>query len=337
MAVQKEGLLALLRELDDQRQITLARARELYGGKMSDATWKRVKKRLAAEGCTLEWIGKKRIFKVADPMWTLERGSQTGTLRDRLTMLRAGAAALGSPYVEKLAPLFEQWDAQLAAATLDTEPAPPLRPQPRADATFFARLATIEAALRDRRMISFAYAKPGGRTQHREIEPYALHEHVGRFYVWGRESVRQAPKFFAIDLMRDVALEDEFDPDPKLDLASSLRHSFGMYVNPRATPIRVVVEIDPARAAYVRARRWPAETMLEEADDGKLRVTFTVTDPFEIVSWVLGFGGAARILEPAGAADYARRAAEHIAELHTWSRRAAKDERMLRFEWPAES
>src|SRR5579863_5661399 len=278
MALQKEGLLALLRELDKRRQIKLARARELYGGKMSDATWKRVKKRLAAEGCTLAWIGKARIFKVVDPMWTLERGSQTGTLRDRLTMLRAGAAALGSPYVEKLAPLFEQWDAQLAAGAAEAAPTPPLRPQPRADANFFARLATIEAALRDRRMIAFAYAKPGGRAQHRQIEPYALHEHVGRFYVWGRENVRQAPKFFAIDLMRDLTLEDDFEPDPKLDLASALRHSFGMYVNPRATPMRVVVEIDPSRAAYVRARRWPAETALEEAEDGKLHVTFTVTE-----------------------------------------------------------
>ena len=337
MAARTDKLLKLMRELDAARAITLARAREIYGG-LSEATWKRVKKRLEREGCVLRWVPKERRFVVADPLWTLNRGGgASARLRDRLTMLRADAAALGSPYADELAPLFERWDSQFSGSS-DGAPPPIHRPQPRADEAFFERLTRIECALRDHRMIAFSYTNTaGGKPKPRQIEPYALHEHVGRFYVWGREKVRQAPKFFAVDLMRDLTLEDEFEPDPGLRLSDALEHSFGMYVGQRTKPMRVVVEIDASRAAYVRARRWPAEVGCESADGGKLRLTFAVNDPQEVVSWVLSFGGTAKIVSPAGAADLARRAAEEIVDSHGWSRRAAKGDGMMEFEWPKES
>ena len=335
MKARTDGLLDLLRELDAERKITLARAREIYGGKMSDATWKRVKKRLESRGCKLEWVAKSKTFFVTDPLWGIERRPQDPQTRNRLTMLRASVAALGSPYVETLAPLFERWDAQLAAGAADGQAAHPAhRPQPRADERFYERLTLIECALRDKRMIAFTYTNTaGGKTRPREIEPYALHEHVGRFYVWGRERVKQAPKFFAIDLMRDVTLEDRFEPDPRLRLDDALAHSFGMFVGQGGKPTRIVVEVDPTRAAYVRARRWPAETSIEELDDGRLRIAFSVTDPHEVVGWVLSFGGSARVVEPAAAADLARRAAEDIAERHGWATRAPKSDAMIEFDW----
>jgi predicted DNA-binding transcriptional regulator YafY len=334
-----DGLLDLLRELDAERKITLARAREIYGGKMSDATWKRVKKRLESRGCTLKWVAKSKTFFVTDPLWSIERRRRDPQVRSRLAMLRASAAALGSPYVEKLVPLFERWDSQLAPGDGDASGAvAPHRPQPRADDAYYERLTMIECALRDKRMIGFTYTNTaGGRPKQRQIEPYALHEHVGRFYVWGRERIKQAPKFFAIDLMREVTLEDRFEPDLRLNLDDALAHSFGMFVGQVTTPMSIVVEIDPTRAAYVRARRWPAETACEEMPDGRLRIAFSVNDPHEVVAWVLGFGGSARIVEPATAADLARRAAEDMAERHGWSKRAPKGDGMMEFDWPKES
>jgi predicted DNA-binding transcriptional regulator YafY len=340
MKARTDGLLDLLRELDAERRITLARAREIYGGKMSEATWKRVKKRLESRGCKLRWVAKSKTFFVADPLWGIERRGRDPQIRNRLTMLRASAAALGSPYADKLAPLFERWDAQLATegSAASSGQFPAHRPQPRADESFYERLTMIECALRDKRMIGFSYTNTaGGKTKQRQVEPYALHEHVGRFYVWGRERVKQAPKFFAIDLMRDVTLEDRFDPDPRLSLDDALAHSFGMYVGDGSTPQRIVVEIDAPRAAYVRARRWPAEISVEEVPDGRLRVTFAVTDPHEVVAWVMSFGGNARIVEPAAAADLARRAGEDIAERHSWSKHAPKSDDMIEFDWKKES
>jgi len=334
--VPSDRLLDLLLELDIERKITLARAREIYGGRMSDATWKRVKKRLDARGCRLRWDAKRKTFFVADPLWAMEPRTATSDVRGRLALLRAEAATLGPPYGEQLAKVFERWESQLAVA--DGSAPPAHRPHPRADDVFYANLNVIEIALRDRRMLRFAYTRTGGgRSKERQIEPYALHDHVGRFYVWGRERVRQAPKFFAVDRMRDVALEDRFDPDPALNIDEALRHSFGVFVGHSAKPQRIVVEIAAERAAYVRARRWPAESKIEDLADGRLRIEFLVTDPHEVVAWVLGFGGSARVVAPPAAADLARRAAEDMADVHAWSKRVPKGDGLLEFEWSKET
>jgi len=249
-------------------------------------------------------------------------------------MLRAAAASLGAPYTDRLAPLFERWDAELA----DGDVAQPAhRPQPRADAAFFDRLRTVEAAIREGRMLRFTYVPTaGGRGKERQIEPYALHDYVGRFYVWGRERIKQQPKFFALDLMRDVALEDRFDPDPSLRIDDALHHSFGMFVAGGKPVQHIVVEFDAPRAAYVRARIWPAETRMTDLPDGRLQVEFAVTDPQELVAWVLSFAGSARIVAPAGAADLARRGGEEVARLHRWSKDAPKSSDHLEFDWAKE-
>jgi predicted DNA-binding transcriptional regulator YafY len=334
--VPSDRLLDLLLELDVERNITLARAREIYGGRMSDATWKRVKKRLEARGCRLRWDAKRKQFFVTDPLWAMEpRGSNTD-IRGRLALLRAEAATLGPPYGEQLAKVFERWESQLGGS--DGAAPPAHRPHPRADSGFYERLNVIEIALRDRRMLRFAYTNTaGGRSKERQIEPYALHDHVGRFYVWGRERVRQAPKFFAVDLMRDMSLEDRFDPDLSLNIDDALRHSFGVFVRANAKPQRILVEFAADRAAYVRARQWPAESTIQDLPDGRLRIEFLVTDPHEVVAWVLGFGGSARVLAPPVAADLARRAGEDIAEQHAWAKRAPKGDDMLEFDWGKET
>jgi predicted DNA-binding transcriptional regulator YafY len=186
-------------------------------------------------------------------------------------------------------------------------------------------------------MLRFNYTKTaGGKSKERQVEPYGLHDHIGRFYVWGRERVKQAPKFFALDRMTELSLEDRFEPDPTLNIDEALRHSFGVFVRANAAPQRIVVEIAPGRSAYVRARRWPAETKCEEMADGRLRIEFAVTDPQEVVAWVLSFAGSARIVEPAAAADLARRAGEDLAELHAWSKRAPKGDALLEFDWTKE-
>jgi predicted DNA-binding transcriptional regulator YafY len=332
-----QRIIALLTELDARRRITRSRARELYGHSMSDATWKRVKKRLEAFGCTLRWDAKTRMFFVADSLWSMGAARGGGDRRTRLATLRAAAAALGTPYSETLATLFERWDLELAGADTAGEAQSPRRPQPRSDAAFFDRLRIVETALRDKRMLRFSYVpNAGGKAKERQIEPYALHDYIGRFYVWGRERVKQAPKFFALDLMRDVELDDRFDPDPTLSVDAALRHSFGMFVRSGAQPKRVVVEIDADRASFVRSRRWPAETALVDLPEGRLRIEFAVADPQEIVAWALSFAGTARIVSPSDAADLARRAGEEIARLHAWARQADNGDDMLAFDWAKE-
>jgi predicted DNA-binding transcriptional regulator YafY len=81
----------------------------------------------------------------------------------------------------------------------------------------------------------------------------------------------------------------------------------------REAPHRIVIDVDPRAAANVRSRRWPAEVECTTLPDGTLRMTFDVTLSEELISWVLGFGGLAMVVEPRAVADEVRRRAALIA------------------------
>ena len=152
--------------------------------------------------------------------------------------------------------------------------------------------------------MSFTYA--------RTVAPYAVHVHDGRYYVWGVLEGEPAPKLYALDRMAEVVLEaDAFVPDPGLALDDALRHSFGTMVGDG--PVQdVVVRFSADAAAFVRCRRWPAQTQMEERGDGTLALTFTVTRSEELVAWTLSFGGAATIESPPAARDALRSAARRV-------------------------
>jgi predicted DNA-binding transcriptional regulator YafY len=332
----------LLIELSKEREITKKRAAQILGKKqLSDSTWKRYKRELAALGCPLRYDQKTKKLTVPKG-WTLAPLSQMDPRkREILVRLRIDLLRMGSPFVETLGPLFEQWEAQLAGMDPSVkEQLPVWQPQPRVSAAFYENLSACERAIQERRVLGFTYKKSfDGSISARHIVPYDLFYNNGRIYVWGVEEGGERPKFFALDRMSDPHVLDEvttrgFDAERKLD--DTLRHSFGIFAT-SGKPRKVIVKIAPRRLADVLARRWPAEESVKELPGGWLQIVFRVTDPREVVAWVLSFGGDAKIIEPPEAAQMARQFAEAILEEHGWAKNVAVDERLIRFEWSDET
>lgn len=63
-------------------------------------------------------------------------------------------------------------------------------------------------------------------------------------------------------------------------------------------PLRVRVAFQKGAAEYVAERTWSPGQKLTRRKDGTLILTFTATSRFEVISWVLGFGPDAELLEP---------------------------------------
>ncbi len=346
-STKTEKIHDLLIELNLRREITKKRAAQILEKKLSDSTWKRYKKELKNLGCPLRYNPKTKKLTVKKD-WTLAAAPQMDPRkREILVRLRVDLLRMGSPFIEALTPLFEQWESQLAgmdagpnANPNPKEPLPVRVPQPRVSKIFYENLSACEHAIQERRILKFTYKRSiDSSVSTRHIVAYDLCDHDGRIYVWGVEEGDRKPKFFALDRMSDADLQEEVTPksyDPTQNLDATLRHSFGIFAT-TGKPMKVVVKIAPRRAADVRARRWPAEEAIKETPDGGLRLTFSVTDPREVVAWAMSFGGDAKIVEPPAAAQMARRFAETILEEHDWAKNVAVDERLIRFDWGDES
>jgi proteasome accessory factor C len=191
------------------------------------------------------------------------------------------------------------------------------------------RLAKIETAIFRRKTVTFDYYtierdKRGSRT----VDPYLLLFQAGQYYLVGRAHDRDAIRVFRLSRISG-----------KVSYATKAEHDFQRPedFDPRAYARRAVWQFGesqgPARIELNERISWQVERHfgdageLTPAADGTSVFTTDHAQPRAVVSWVLGLGTNAKILEPkALGSEYAKRLAL-IKELHTGEPQLAKTKR----------
>jgi predicted DNA-binding transcriptional regulator YafY len=152
----------------------------------------------------------------------------------------------------------------------------------------------VEATIQQRRVTMRYHSFSSNREKSYVLEPYRLLFGQGGLYVIGMVPEYGELRTFAVDRIEQVSLtEERFEP---LELPDdAFAHSLG--VN-QGTPEKIEILIAPKLARYVRERIWhPSQTIADRPDDSIL-VTLNVVNDWALKSWVLGFGGLARVLSP---------------------------------------
>jgi predicted DNA-binding transcriptional regulator YafY len=183
---------------------------------------------------------------------------------------------------------------------------------PRAPAKRGEEVDALFLAVAELYPLFFRYA---GRAV--EAHPYAMVLHRGALVLVALELASGDLARFAFERMSDIVPDEKrhFELPPDFDLRAWLQGAFGVArPGPRT---RVVVEFDPRVAHEVRQTRLHASQKIATAPDGRVRLSIALPDLEELRRWVLGFGDAARVIEPEDlAADLARtlrQAAERYA------------------------
>ena len=306
-----ERMLEVIRVLERERKITKKRFYELLGI-TSQSSFKRYRAELATAGLPIHYEDDKHYH--VPPEASIARYGIDARTRAQLAQVRAAVGALGGATAEALDEVLTVLEARVALDDPEAVAVVTSRhPQPRATKAFWDNLDRALTAVREHRWLSFDYTPTaGGPTERRTLQPYAVHAHDGRYYLWGILEGETTPKLFTLDRMADVAIEDDaFEPDPGLALDDALQHSFGVMIGDGKVR-RVVVRVAPEAAAFARCRRWPAEVDASDETDGSLLLTFEVSALNEIVAWVLSFGGTATIESPAEAREALHSAAERV-------------------------
>lgn len=132
------------------------------------------------------------------------------------------------------------------------------------------------------------------------VHPYALLIHRGAIWCVAHEPLLREIRAIAFDDMRKITvLADQFALPETFDVADYWHGDFGIAAPPRGKDkMRVLVEFDPRVAHEIRGRKAHPSQRVATAPDGRIRISFTVGDLSAVARWVLGFGDAARVIEP---------------------------------------
>ena len=155
-------------------------------------------------------------------------------------------------------------------------------------------------ATRDRRLIDMRYfSAASNRAKAYQVQPYRLALAHGGVYLIAWVPQYAAFRTFAADRIERLSVgEETFKRTRELpdDLFGS---SLGVFTG---EPERIELEFAPQVATFVRGRVWHDSQQIGELSDGRITMTMDVSNDWALRSWLLGFGGAVRVIRPASLA-----------------------------------
>ena len=157
----------------------------------------------------------------------------------------------------------------------------------------------LDATLHLRQATLTYHSRSSERTKIYLIHPYRLAYALGGLYLLAFVPEYGEVRTFALERIENLSLLDEhFTPIEELP-DEAFPHSLGVHSGP---PQRVEIEFQPAVADYVRARVWHPSQILQDLEEGGVRVAIDVCLDHALRSWILSFGPFARVASPAALA-----------------------------------
>jgi predicted DNA-binding transcriptional regulator YafY len=189
--------------------------------------------------------------------------------------------------LERVLPKAIAEHARIVQEAVELEPSPWLV---NTDAKLLMMLAS---AVQARAPISFAYKSFDGTDSQREVEPYSVLHHNGRWYMIGHCRLRLAPRSFRVDrMLKPRVIDETFIRPTDFDARAFLRESLPF----APSPWTVEVWLDlPLEEAHWRVL--PHKMRLEPNGDGTV-LRCSSTDLEWIVAMLLGLKCRVVIREP---------------------------------------
>ncbi len=148
----------------------------------------------------------------------------------------------------------------------------------------------------------------------RQLEPHHLFFRLGSWYLLAFDRPAEQMKIFSLRRMKDVEPTKSGFDRQAIDLKTQLRDSFG--VGSASRPVKVVIRFSAEVSAIVRERQWHHSQKIEHRVDGGLQLSMWVAESPYLVSWILGWGPAALVLEPDSLRHRVREQARQTATLY---------------------
>lgn len=152
------------------------------------------------------------------------------------------------------------------------------------------------ALLREERLRVQHDSVANGKTQF-VIEPYTLLIYKKGVYLVANSQHHEALRTFALDGFRavDWLRRDRFEYPADYHPSQISEGSFGLFGGKRE---RIRIFFDEKVARFVRRRQWHPSQRIRNVEGGVV-LTMDAAASVEVITWVLGFGDKARVLEPA--------------------------------------
>jgi predicted DNA-binding transcriptional regulator YafY len=160
-------------------------------------------------------------------------------------------------------------------------------------------LARITDASLTRRRVEMTYdSRSSRRTKRYVVDPLRLTAADGGIYMTAWVDEYDEMRTFALERIKTLGVLDEHFELRPLPL-EPFPNSLGAF---SGRPERIEIEFDTEVAAYVSSREWHRSQQIDVREDGSILLRLCVCNDQPLRTWILGFGGMARVVFPSSLA-----------------------------------
>lgn len=138
----------------------------------------------------------------------------------------------------------------------------------------------------------------------REVEPYALKEFKGRWYVLAKDSCDSRLKTFALDRITDIELTKKKYTVPQgFNPQKYFENCYGVSITDNASVETVVLSFDSVQGNYIRT--YPIHESQKELEnsEGEYRISLDVYINHELIMEILSYGESVEVMQPTHLAE----------------------------------
>ncbi|MBL7112184.1 MAG: WYL domain-containing protein [Bacteroidales bacterium] len=133
------------------------------------------------------------------------------------------------------------------------------------------------------------------------FHPYFLKEYRNRWYVMGRHQVRNALYTLALDRIHEIrpAPDDIYLENDIFEPESYFQNLIGVTKEECNEPAKVVLQVTGDTVPYVESKKiHHSQHILNRNPDGSIEIELYIVINYELVSTILGFGAAVKVVGP---------------------------------------
>ncbi len=155
-------------------------------------------------------------------------------------------------------------------------------------------------AIQNNFLIEYSYLKywEGEQTQ-RIVEPYALKEFKGRWYLIARDRKDNFVKTFGLDRISELNISSKiFNKTESINVYDMFRHSFGITAPTESDPEEVVLAFPYEQGQYIKSYPLHHSQKLVSENEKGIQIKLYVHITYELIMELLSYGDEVEIISP---------------------------------------
>lgn len=166
-----------------------------------------------------------------------------------------------------------------------------------------AMIREILRAIREKKRVRLSYLRTyDGAVTERVVEPHGLLCRLNNWYLTGKCTQRQQRRVFLLLNIKDLAVIENsvYRMPPGFSLKVAYQDVWGTWTEDESGDLESVrLKVCAGPAERFRHNLFHESQRVQELPDGRLKVTYRLTGAQEMIPWLMSWGGAVEVLEPA--------------------------------------